>query len=196
MAKKKKVTKQEPKQEPKQAAGEEQERQLTAKQALFVKHYVHLKNASQAAKLAGYSEDNADSLGYQNLQIPLVRAAIQKELKQQNERLDLTADRVLLELFRIATVDLSEAYSEGGALKLMHNIPEDVRRAIAGVETREECDTDGNKIADIVKLKFVDKNRALESLAKHFKLLTDVVELTDKTALAQRLNSAKSRKRK
>ena len=39
------------------------------------------------------------------------------------------------------------------------------------------------------KVKFWDKNRALENLAKHFKLLTDKIEFPDKDGNPQSINS-------
>lgn len=73
------------------------------------------------------------------------------------------------EVARIAKVDIAKAYDDTGRLKSIHDIPEDVRRAIAGVEVEELFEGQGEssvKIGDLVKVKFWDKPRALEMLAK------------------------------
>ena len=44
---------------------------------------------------------------------------------------------VLGELLRLARVDIAGAFDKNGKLKPIHEIPEDVRRAICGVEVDE-----------------------------------------------------------
>lgn len=152
---------------------------LTDMQEAFVREYLIDMNASAAAIRAGYSEASADQLGYQALQIPSVRSAIQEQLKQRFERLDLMGSRILLELFRVATADLAQAYDDDGNLLSIKEMPEDFRRAIAGVESEETFEGFGEDriwTGYARKIKLFDKNRALEMLAKYFKLLNDKVE--------------------
>ena len=63
----------------------------------------------------------------------------------------------------------------------IHEIPEEIRRAISGLETFEEFEgfgKDREKIGDTKKLKFWDKPRALELLGKHLGLFVDKVDHT------------------
>lgn len=176
---------------------------LTPMQAAFVGHYIVEKNATDAAKKAGYSAKSASQLGYQLLQIPSVSTAIEKKFQMQARRLDLSADRVLQEIMRVALADISQAYDEEGNLKPVHEIPEDVRRAIVGIETetlpalQENTPLEGEEqvreevlIPSVKKVKFADKNRALELLAKHLKLLTEKVEHTHAITLEKLLDEA------
>ena len=56
---------------------------LTPKQELFIQHYVTTKNATEAAKLAGYSEKTADVIGCENLVKPNIKEAIDKLLAKE-----------------------------------------------------------------------------------------------------------------
>lgn len=153
---------------------------LTPMQAAFVSHYVIEKNATEAAKKAGYSEKTAYAIGSENLKKPEIRSAIDEKFRQLNERLDFRADRVLLELARMVDVDIARAYDEKGNLLPIHQIPEDVRRCIESVETTDEMgppDPEGNPtMITVRKVKFVSRKSTVELALKHFKLLTDKVE--------------------
>ena len=156
---------------------------LTPKQAIFVKEYLIDKNASRAALAAGYSAKTAPSIGAENLMKPQIKEAIDSALKAQAKRLDISADRVLLEITRLALADISRAYDDKGELLPIQQIPEDLRRAIASTETEEIYEGFGKErvnVGQLRKIKWHDKPRSLEMLAKHFKLLTDKVEHTGK----------------
>ena len=159
------------------------EGKLTPQQERFCQEYIIDLNASQAAIRAGYSEKSARSQASEILTRPNITERLQELLDQRSKRTAITADRVLHELLRIATVDVSEAFDEMGQLKPLKDIPEDVRRAIAGLEVSEIFDGQGDQkhaIGLTKKVKFLDKPRALELLGRHLKLFTDKVELTGK----------------
>lgn len=67
---------------------------LSKKRQAFVEHYLRCWNASEAARLAGYSEKTAGSIGHENLKIPEIQDAIQARL----DELKMSADEVLLRL--------------------------------------------------------------------------------------------------
>ena len=75
---------------------------LNAKQSLFVQEYLIDKNATRAAKAAGYSAKSAYSVGHENLRKPDIKKAIELGLKAQADKADVSADRVLQELAAIA----------------------------------------------------------------------------------------------
>ncbi|MGA1876377.1 MAG: terminase small subunit [bacterium] len=54
----------------------ENEDKLTERQRRFVDNFVDTGNATESARLAGYSEKSANEIGYENLKKPVVRAAI------------------------------------------------------------------------------------------------------------------------
>ena len=63
---------------------------LTAKMVEFAKHYKATNNASQAARMAGYSEGSAANMGSRLLKDPRIQAMIEqhKEVLEALERID------------------------------------------------------------------------------------------------------------
>lgn len=171
--------------------------ELNPKQRLFVAEYLKDKNATQAAVRAGYSAKTANEQGSRLLANASIRQAVDSHLAAQEKRVLISADQVLLELKRIALVDLVEAYTPEGKLKPMHEIPADTRRAIVGVEVDEIWDGYGEErevIGETKKLKMADKIRALELLGKHLKLFTDKIEIGADDSLADLIKEARERK--
>lgn len=159
---------------------------LTNKQSRFVKEYLVDLNATQAAIRAGFSEKHANRAGAQLMANEAVASEIQKGMNKRAERLEIKSDDVLREIMRIAFLDLSGAYGEMGLLPI-RLMPENVRRAIAGVKYDE------NGIAEV---KTIDKIRALELLGKHLKLFSADIEINIDSTLADRLAKAKARVKK
>jgi len=136
------------------------ERRLVPKQARFVEEYPVDYNATQAAVRAGYSKKMAGRIGYQLLENPRVRAAIQAAQKERSARLGINADRVIQELAILGFADLAEFVDwgpNGVTLRESSALDKAKRRAIVEVsETRFG-----------VKIKLADKNSALEKLCRH-----------------------------
>lgn len=82
--------------------------ELTPKQRLFVAEYLKDLNATQAALRAGYSPRTAFRIGAENLQKPATRLAIDSAIALRVERVEVTTDDVLRELWRIAKADPGE----------------------------------------------------------------------------------------
>lgn len=68
---------------------------LTAKQKLFAGEYLKDLNATQSAIRAGYSEDTAYSIGWENLKKPEVAQLIQKKMDRRAAKLDITSEYIL-----------------------------------------------------------------------------------------------------
>lgn len=159
---------------------------MTPLQALFVIEYLKDLNGKQAAIRAGYSENTAVDIACENLQKPHIRKAVDIQLEARASRTLITADKVLHELFLIADCDPLDAFEANGDLKPMHEIPIHVRKAIAGMEVEamyemepKEKGPGMNKVEVglLKKLKFWDKGRAQENLAKHLRLLSERFEI-------------------
>lgn len=71
----------------------------------FVHEYCVDLNATKAAIRAGYSEHTAEQLGYQLLQKPSVKAAIDERLEDIATAAGITAEKVLRLRWQIATAD-------------------------------------------------------------------------------------------
>lgn len=68
---------------------------MNDKQQLFVAEYVKLRNATEAARRAGYSSNRAKQTGSELLRKPEIAAAIQKEDEDRRQRLGLDADWIV-----------------------------------------------------------------------------------------------------
>lgn len=84
---------------------------LTEKQKRFVAEYLVDLNATQAAIRAGYSEKTAGSVGNENLKKPEIQEALQKAIKDRESRTEITQDKVLGELGKVAFSKAAD-YSE------------------------------------------------------------------------------------
>ena len=62
-------------------------------------------NATQAAIRAGYGANRADALGHENLRKPEIAFAIAEAQKSRGVRTEVTADRALQEIARLAFFD-------------------------------------------------------------------------------------------
>jgi phage terminase small subunit len=156
---------------------------LTLRQQRFVEEYPKDLNGMAAAVRAGYSAHTADRIAARLLNhCPHVKAAIEKKLGERAKRCEIKSDDVLRELDHVTHSDIAELVDEKtGCLKSVHAIPENARRAIASIEVEElfEKDVEGRQVLKgyLRKVKFWDKNRAAELLAKHKGLLIERLEV-------------------
>lgn len=183
-------------------------RELTPKQQQFVVEYLVDLNATQAAIRCGYSEKTANREGSRLLSNVDIAAAVNVAMSKRSQRTELTADRVLLEIQRMAFYDplsmievvrdaLPDEIADDVELsddgRVIHGLrsardikylPEDVRRAIVGW---------GYDRNQNFTLKLADKSKALDQLARHLSLYNDKLEVTGVEALADRLARASKR---
>lgn len=89
---------------------------LTAKQQRFVAEYLVDGNATRSAIAAGYSERTAMRQGSDQLRKPLVKAALTAARKRITAKLELSAEKVLADIERIAN-KAEQAKKFGDALK-------------------------------------------------------------------------------
>ncbi len=154
---------------------------LTPKQAAFCAEYLIDLNATQAAIRAGYSKKTARSVGAENLTKPDIQTEVSRLMAERSKRVEVSADTVLAELLKLAMADIGQAFKEDGSLKAIHEMPEEIRRAIAGVDVFEEFEgrgEDREQIGWTKKIRFWDKTKALEMLGRHLRLFTDKFEHT------------------
>jgi len=155
--------------------------------ARFVTEYLEDQNATQAYIRAGYSPRGAAASGAKLLRNPKVARAIRERQAARLERAELTADRVLEELRRLALVDARTFFDDRGNLKPVSGLTAEQGAALASFEVLIKNAEAGDGKQDVVhKLKLWDKVRSLETLAKHFKLLVERVQI-EEPALADRM---------
>jgi phage terminase small subunit len=154
---------------------------LTVRQSRFVEAFLKNPNATEAAVAAGYSRKTAYAQGSRLLKNAEVARAIAEAQGRRAERVEVKADDILRELLRLATTDIGKAFNpETGQLLPLHEMPEEVRRSISGIEVEtlwEGRDANRRDIGTVHKVKFWDKVRGLELLGKHLKLFTDKVQV-------------------
>lgn len=134
---------------------------LTPKQSRFVEEYMRDSNATQAYIRAGYSERTANKAGPKLLVNLGVSAAIRKAIQERSDRTQISVDRVLTELARVALADIRDVvkWSEDGVRMVPSDmIPEDVARSIAEVSQTATGE---------LKIKMHSKLTALHDIGKH-----------------------------
>lgn len=152
-------------------------RELTPKQARFVDEYLIDLNATQAAIRAGYSAKTAEWIGPQVLGKPHVAAAIAERIAARQKRTEITQDRVLEELAKIAFGDQRRVmkWGKSGVTLLDSGDISDDDAAIVS-EVSETVTANGGTL----KLKTHDKVGALKLLGEHMGMFRQKVELTGK----------------
>ncbi len=162
---------------------------LTEKQKRFVAEYLVDLNATQAAIRAGYSEKTADRIGPELLGKTCVSAAIQAAIQKRQKRTEITQDRVLQELARVAFANGTDFARVVVREEPTSVVDEDgyLKQVVKKVQTVEIFDTekvDPERRAAIAGIKegkygievsSYDKVRALELLGKHLGLFEQKV---------------------
>lgn len=145
---------------------------LPLKQKNFVVNYlINGFNATVAAKDAGYSAKTADTQGSRLLKNAKVAAVIAARTRPTFEKKQLTAQRVIDELEKLAMYDPRRFYYADGSLVPIHLLDDQCGAAIASMNVIEQ--KDGSLLK---KIKGADKAVALGLLGRYFKLFTDKVE--------------------
>lgn len=158
-------------------------RPLTPREARFCEEYLVDLNATQAAIRAGYSARSARAHVGRLLTNETIACRIAELRDARSTRVGVQADDVLRGLWRIAMLDIGEAFDASGALKPLADMPEGVRRAIASIEIDELFNGRGGDRASVGvtrKVRFHDKIRALDLLGQHLGLWKAKVEVTGK----------------
>ena len=145
---------------------------MTKKQKRFIEEYLIDLNATQAAIRAGYSPDTAKSIGSENLTKPDIKAQIAKAMAERSRRTGVNADRVVMELAKIAFVNANDVIDTETATLRPDALPEDTA-AIQSVKVKTFGE-DGLER----EIKMADKLKALELLGKHLGIFKDKLEVS------------------
>ena len=155
---------------------------LTPKQQRFVDEYLVDLNAKQAAIRAGYSPRSAEVTGSRLLSNAKVAAAVAARQNRRAKRLEVTQDRVLQELARIAFADIRDLFTwdeERACYIPSRDLTDDEAAVVASIEAETTEIGEDMPVRKIkLKLKTYDKLGALEKLAKHLGMFVDRLEHT------------------
>ena len=143
---------------------------LTEKQKRFCEEYIVDLNATQAAVRAGYSSKTANSQATQILSITKVQEYLSELRSQQQDRVTVDADRVLIELAKIAFCGMGGVLESGpDGLTIKGDIAKstlDAARSISIVEQRTE-NSKGVTTTKRASIQLHDRIKALELLGKY-----------------------------
>jgi len=177
---------------------------LIERHEAFCRHYVRCWHAETAAAAVGLSPRTGGLLLADNRIQARIRAINEAMLKAA----DITAQRVMLELARVAFGDIRGIVDESGRLKPVRELDDDTAATIAGIDIETRFERDGTETdlatgeekprfvaVQTAKVKRYDKNPALSILARHFKIVDNEGDGLNALAnvLADRLQEARRR---
>jgi phage terminase small subunit len=123
-----------------------------------------------------------------------IRKRIDELRRARNKRLEISADRVLEGLAKLAFSDSRNLFDSDGRLKPIHELDPDDASVIGGIETFHKVIGDeGGGVAVVTKIKIADRGQNLERLGRHLKLFTDKIELEVTDSMAELMKSARER---
>lgn len=141
------------------------------RKSLFIEAFIaNGGNATQAAISAGYSEKTAYSQGNRLLKDVEIKQQLSKRQEKLALKYSLDTESVLQELARMVYADPRRAFGPDGALLPVKEWPDDVAAMVASVEVDalyEGSGKDRKQIGVTQKVKFWDKNSAIEKAMKH-----------------------------
>lgn len=147
-------------------------RKLSPKEKIFVDEYLKHLNATQAVKAAGYKVKDAAAKGSQILRKGNIQAYVKKAMQNRERRTEITQDRVLSEIAKVAFSNIGDImdWSDAGIrLRNSNDLSKDQKAAISSIKEKV---TDGEGFSTkTLEVRFHDKIKSLELLAKHLGLL-------------------------
>jgi phage terminase small subunit len=143
---------------------------MTRKQQLFVREYLVDLNGAKAAERAGYSRKTARQHAARLLTNVYISAEIERATAARMQRLEITADRVLQELAKLAFVDIRKLFNADGSMKRIHEIDGNTAAAIKSFECFER-QIDLN--AFMQRVRAVARLEGMQLLAQHLGIVSD-----------------------
>ena len=147
---------------------------MTKKQKLFCEEYLIDLNATQAAIRAGYSPETAGAIGAENLKKPQIQKAIARAMADRSRRTGVNADRVVMELAKIAFVNAANVIDADDATLRTNATQEDLA-AVQSVKVKTFGEDGVER-----EIKLADKIKALELLGRHLGMFNDRLRLDAK----------------
>lgn len=169
---------------------------LNKRQQMFVAEYLVDQNATRSAIAAGYSKKTAKSAGQRLLTHVDIAPLLQQKHNKRLQNLEITADKTLQEIAKLAFYDPRRFFEADGSMKRIHEIDDDSAMAIAGFEVIELFGGSGDQkhaYGLLKKVKLVSKLGSLELLGKHLKLFNESLDIHLRVSIADRILNARNR---
>ena len=148
---------------------------LSAKQQRFVEEYLIDLNATQAAIRAGYKKSEyTDTNANKLLENTRVAEEIAKAMAERSRRTGINQDRVLLEIAKMAFVNIDDVVDvKTGAVK--RNASREDLACIQNIKYKKSEGASGITIEREVRI--ADKKANLELLGRHLGMFKDKIEM-------------------
>lgn len=150
--------------------------ELTDNEVRFCDAYLVDFNGTKAAIAAGYSKKTAAQQASRLLTKVKIQAYLQSKKAKIANKLEITQERTMQEIARLAFSDIRKIFNGSGGTIDPKYLDDDTASTVASVEVFEEFEGRGDEREQIgvtKKVKLWDKTKALEMLAKHFKIYSD-----------------------
>lgn len=156
---------------------------LTPKQMRFVDEWLIDFNGKQAAIRAGYSARTAEATAARLLRNVKVQAEISRRQKDLQRRTEVTQERVIMELARVAFADATDYVQVETRTVEKDDGTEVSYQTVTLTETAELSADQRAAIAGIkqgatgIEIKLCDKLKALELLGRHIGMFNDKLDI-------------------
>ena len=155
---------------------------INHKQWLFVQEFIVDHNATRAAERAGYSPRTVHVQGPRQLGKVRVQAAIAEAEDLKAKTREITIERVLEEMRRLAfaqTTDMVELKGGWVTIKDTESLTTEQKSAISQIKQKKDGE---------IEVKFYDKQKAIEMLAKYLGIFSDVNTGQSSTGVQPQIN--------
>lgn len=156
---------------------------LNERQRKFCLEYIKDFNGARAVRAAGYTEKTSDRSAYQLLSNTQVQAFLAElmvrvaaEVKKHEQNALWTAEELLSRIQEIASVDPLDAVDENNRVLPLKDMPPALRRTISSIDIYEDF-TEGVEVGQTTKIRFWDKSKSMEMLAKRLQLFIERKEV-------------------
>jgi phage terminase small subunit len=154
---------------------------LTLKQRLFCDIYLTCLNATKAYREAGYAADSHGTARTESSKLlarPDIQAWVKEKMRERQDRLSVSAERVLTELVVVALSNVNDyvVNHDTAQLEVRPGVPQEALRAVRWFRVTRRTvnvERDGRPASETTVTSQVylwDKLKAIESLCKHLGL--------------------------
>lgn len=159
----------------------------------FVLEYLKDLNGTQAAIRAGYAESGARTQASRLLADDNISDAIAAGKAKAAANLEITAERVLAELAKLAFSNSTDFVNADGTGIPLGDLDRDKMAAVSEItfETYTEGRGEAAETLKRSKVKLYDKRAALNDLGRHLKLFTDKVQVSGEIGITISEDDAK-----
>jgi phage terminase small subunit len=134
----------------------------------FCQHHHACKNATQAAKDAGYAVKSAKTKGSQLLTIIDIKGRVDYLACEVAEKCGVTAEKVINELRKLGFSNIKSFLSKDNEIADLSQLPDEITAAVKSVQTTIRHDSgDSEGYTEKVKLDLYDKRASLVDLGRH-----------------------------